>query len=184
MREVFEDLTEEQIKETMPSFCIMDLMIRGLMRGKVVQTLVDNGIKVHLVGGGWEELECKHPENMVLYGTMNSKGCLEIQRKSKICLNVMPWFKRGAHDRIFNTMLNGSVCVTDSSEYLDEVLTEDDVAFYSLKEMEKLPDIVKGLLSDIERMQAIADHGYRTALEQHSWAKRPEILHNFIEEIE
>lgn len=181
MHEVFEDLTEEQIKETMPSFCIMDLMIRGLMREKAVQVLVDSGIKVHLIGGGWEELECKHPENMVLYGTMNSKGCLEIQRKSKICLNVMPWFKRGAHDRIFNTMLNGSVCVTDSSEYLDEVLTEDDVAFYSLKEMDMLPEIVKGLLAEPEKMQRIADHGYETALKHHSWAKRAEVLHNYIE---
>ena len=35
---------------------------------------------------------------------------------------------------------NGSVCVTDSSEYLDEVLTENDVAFYSLKEFTEFYD--------------------------------------------
>lgn len=184
MHEVFEDLTEEQIKDTMPSFCIMDLMIRGLMREKAVQVLVDAGIKVHLVGGGWEELECEHPENMVQYGTMNSAGCLEIQKKSKICLNVMPWFKQGAHDRIFNTMLNGGVCVTDTSEYLEEVLTGEDVAFFSLKEIDKLPKIVKELLSDPERMQKMADHGYETAHNYHSWAKRAEILHKYIEEME
>ena len=96
----------------------------------------------------------------------------------------MPWFKNGAHDRIFNTMLNGSVCVTDSSEYLDEVLTDDDVAFYSLSEIEKLPRIVKGLLDDPERMQKIAEHSYKTALEEHSWAKRAEILHKYFEENE
>ena len=65
-----------------------------------------------------------------------------------------------------------------------EVLTEEDVAFYSLKELEKLPEIVKDLLADPEKMQKIADHGYTTAMEQHSWAKRAEILHNYIEEIE
>lgn len=184
MHEVFTELTEQQIKETMPSFCIMDLMIRGLMRERAVQVLVDSGIKVHLVGAGWEELECEHPENMVQYGPMNSEGCLEIQEKSKICLNVMPWFKQGAHDRIFNTMLNGGVCVTDSSEYLDEVLTDKDVAFFSLKELDKLPEIVKDLLANPNKMQEIADHGYETALKYHSWAKRAEVLHNYIEEIE
>ena len=96
----------------------------------------------------------------------------------------MPWFKQGAHDRIFNTMLNGGVCVTDSSEYLDEVLTEEDVSFFSLKELDKLPEIVKALLADPEKMQAIADHGYATALKYHSWAKRAETLHNYMEETE
>lgn len=182
MHEAFADLTEEQIKETMPSFCIMDLMIRGYVREKAVKLLVDGGIKVHLVGAGWEELECKHKENMVLHGPMDSEGCLAIQEKSKICLNVMPWFKKGAHDRIFNTMLNGGVCVTDTSEYLEEVLTDEDVVFFSLEEMEKLPDIVKELLADTKKMQRIADHGYETALQNHSWAKRAETLHRYIEE--
>ena len=184
MHEVFTDLTEQHIMDTMPSFCIMDLMIRGLMRERAVKLLVDSGIKVHLVGAGWEELECEHPENMVQYGPMNSEGCLEIQEKSKICLNVMPWFKQGAHDRIFNTMLNGGVCVTDGSEYLNEALTDEDVAFFSLKEMEKLPEIVNSLLADPEKMQKIADHGYNTAKMYHSWAKRAETLHKYIEEIE
>ena len=151
-----DDLTEEQIKETMPSFCIMDLMIRGMMRGKVVKELVDNGIKVHLVGGGWEELECEHPENMVLYGTMNSKGCLEIQRKSKINLNVMPWFKDGAHDRVFNSILNDAVCVSDESRYLREELAEGEgLCYYDLSQLEELPKLVKSLLVDEKRREEI-----------------------------
>ena len=50
--------------------------------------------------------------------------------------------------------------------------------------IDKLPEIVKALLADPEKMQAIADHGYAMALKYHSWAKRAETLHNYMEENE
>lgn len=182
MIEEFGVLTEEEMKATMPSLCILDLIIRGIMRERAIISLIDNGIKVHIIGAGWEELPCKHPENMIRHGIMNSEGCLRIQSQSKICLNVMPWFKEGAHDRIFNTMLNGSVSLTDSSKYLDEVLTKDDAYFYSLREINHLSDMVGKLLADNEMMQSIADHGYETARKAHTWQQRAEVLHDFIEQ--
>lgn len=45
---------------------------------------------------------------------------------AKVSLNVMPWFKDGAHDRVFNSILNGAVCVTDPSRYLEEELHEGE----------------------------------------------------------
>lgn len=105
--------------------------------------------------------------------------------QTKISLNVMPWFKDGAHDRIFNTMLNGAVCLTDSSIYLDGILHDnEDCAIYSLEQMEKLPEIVSSLLADHDLMQRIADGGDRLALAGHTWAHRARVLHELIEAAE
>lgn len=92
------------------------------------------------------------------------------------------WFKDGAHDRIFNTMLNGAVCLTDSSVYLDEILhDQEDCALYSLSQMERLPEIAASLLADPDRMQRIADKGDELAQAGHTWAHRAKVLHELIE---
>ncbi len=148
-----------------------------------MQELVDAGIKVHVFGDGWELLECRHPENLMIMNSLNSEGCLKKLCQTKLSLNVMPWFKNGAHDRIFNSMLNGAVCLTDSSIYLDEILCDGrNCSLYSLKNMERLPEIAKELLSDPERMQEIADGGYGLAQAGHTWAHRAVVLHNLVEE--
>ena len=154
---------------------------RQTFRGRAVQVLADAGIKVHVFGDGWDLLDCKHPENLMIMNSLNSEGCLKKLCQTKLSLNVMPWFKDGAHDRIFNTMLNGAVCLTDSSVYLDEILHDGtDCSIYSLSEMEKLPEIARGLLEEPDRMQRIADSGYEMAKAGHTWAHRAELLHDLI----
>ena len=173
----------EELKKAMAALTFIDLYVRYTFRGRAVQELVDAGITVHVFGDGWNLLECRHPENLRIMNSLNSEGCLKRLCQTKLSLNVMPWFKNGAHDRIFNTMLNGSVCLTDSSIYLDEILHDGkDCRLYSLKEMERLPEIAKELLADPDRMQAVADGGYELAKAGHTWAHRAKELHNLVEE--
>ena len=181
LREIGE-VPEEELKKAMASLTFIDLYVRYTFRGRAVQELADAGIKVHVFGDGWDRLECKHPENLILMNNLDSEGCLKKLRQTKLSLNVMPWFKDGAHDRIFNTMLNGAVCLTDSSTYLDEILEDQkNSTIYSLSEMEKLPEIAGALLEDIDKMQSIADSGYQLAQEGHTWAHRAGVLHKLVE---
>lgn len=176
------EVPEEELKKAMAATTFIDLYVRYAVRGKAVQQLVDEGIKVHVFGDGWQLLPCEHPENLILMDKLDSVGCLKKLCQSKISLNVMPWFKDGAHDRIFNTMLNGAVCLTDSNPYLDRILHDgEDCSIYSLEHMERLPEIVSALLGDTERMQKIADEGYQMAKAGHTWAHRAEELHKLIE---
>ena len=97
----------------------------------------------------------------------------------------MPWFKDGAHDRIFNTMLNGAVCVTDSSIFLDTILQDgENAALYSLDSLGRLPEMIKGLLDDPMRMQRIADTGYQMAKNGHTWEHRAEEIMKILESID
>lgn len=175
------EVPEEELKKTMAALTFIDLYVRYTFRGRAVQELVDAGVKVHVFGDGWELLECRHPENLMIMNSLNSEGCLKKLCQTKLSLNVMPWFKDGAHDRIFNTMLNGALCLTDSSVYLDEILHDGtDCMIYSLAQLEKLPEIAKGLLEDPDRMQRIADNGYEMAKAGHTWAHRANLLHDLI----
>lgn len=182
LRREIPEITEEELKETMGNLIFLDLYARSYVRGKAVQVLVDGGIKVAVFGGGWEELECAHPENLILGKGVNSITCLKMISLAKMSLNVMPWFKDGAHDRIFNTLLNGALLITDSSIYLDEILRDgENCLLYDPENMETLPDRVKKLLNDPEKMKQIIHAGYELAANGHTWQDRADFLSEIIE---
>ena len=182
LRREIPKITEEELKETMGNLIFLDLYARSYVRGKAVQVLVDGGIKVAVFGGGWEELECAHPENLILGKGVNSITCLKMISLAKMSLNVMPWFKDGAHDRIFNTLLNGALLITDSSIYLDEILRDgENCLLYDPENMEMLADRVKKLLDDPEKMKQIIHAGYELAANGHTWQDRADFLSEIIE---
>ena len=182
IRREIPEVTHEELKLVMSKLTFIDLYIRYRIRGDVVAALADGGIRVNAFGGGWDRLDCKHPENLVDGSPLDSEGCLKKLCQTKISLNVMPWFRDGAHDRIFNSMLNGTLCLTDSNGYLDHILHDgEDCRLYDLTRLDLLPDIVKELLSDEDRMQGIIDNGYEMARAEHTWAHRAKALHDLIE---
>lgn len=173
-----EDIDEEGVKNTMPNMIMIDLYVRHYFRGKVVKNLVDAGLKVHCVGAGWERLDCSHPENLIQTAQADSLTCLQEISRAKISLNVMPWFKDGAHDRVFNSMLNGAVCFTDWSRYMTEVLEDGtDLIFYELNQLEQLPEQLHMLLADRQRWERLQRQGFETAASAHTWAHRARQLH-------
>lgn len=184
IRREIPEVTEEELKKVMSKLTFIDLYVRFKTRGEAVKALAEAGIKVNVFGGGWDRLECKRPENLIVGNSLDSVGCLKKLCQSKISLNVMPWFRDGAHDRIFNSMLNGALCLTDSSAYLDEILHDKtDCRIYSTAHLEELPDIVYGLLSNPPGLQEIIDNGYRLAKSAHTWEHRAAALHDVIEGI-
>ena len=171
------EVTHEELKMLMSKLTFIDLYVRFTTRGEAVRALADAGIKVNVFGGGWDQLECKKPENLIVGNSLDSVGCLKKLCQSKISLNVMPWFRDGAHDRIFNSMLNGALCLTDSSVYLDEILKDrENCRMYSTADIEALPDMVYGLLANPSGLQQIIDKGYNLAESSHTWEHRAALL--------
>lgn len=108
-----------------------------------------------------------------MYGSGYSQDCLDKIAQSKLSVNVMPWFKDGAHDRIFNSMLNGAVSVSDDSTYLRQVFNDrEDICFYSLKNVNEVVDIVQELLDNPSLMKDIASVAYDKCIKMHTWKQR------------
>lgn len=176
-----EDITEDGIRELMPNMIMIDLYVRHYFRGEVVKHLVDSGIRVACFGTRWNLLECSCPENIIAGPLLRSEECLREISRAKISLNVMPWFKDGAHDRVFNSMLNGAVCFTDWSNYLEEELSDGkDVMFYELDHLKQLSEGIRELLCHRERWEEIQHRAYKTAAERHTWENRAWRIHKEI----
>lgn len=174
----------DQLRIALHKMIFIDLYVRNYWRGKAVRTLVNAGIPVHVVGKGWEELEdVRHPECLKLHSQTASVTCLEMLADAKVSLNVMPWFKDGAHDRVFNSILNGAVCVTDPSCYLEEELHEGEgVCYVALQDMDALPEKVKDLLQNDSGRNEIVRRGRAIVEQKHTWAERAKTLAAWIAE--
>lgn len=176
-----EDITEDGIRELMPNMIMIDLYVRNYFRGEVVKHLADSGLRVTCFGTGWDLLKCSHPENITIGPLLKSEECLREISRAKISLNVMPWFKDGAHDRVFNSMLNGAVCFTDWSNYLEEELSDgEDIMFYELDNLKQLSESIRALLHHRERWEQIQRRAYKTAADRHTWEDRARRIHKEI----
>lgn len=181
MKEELGKLSDTQLRDCYKNMIFIDLWVRFEYRARAVRELADSGHKIHLFGAGWDALDCKKPQNLIIGGGVNSQKCLEMIAQSKISLNVMPWFKDGAHDRIFNTMLNGAVSLTDNSVYLKEILEDGkNVKFYNLHEISEIGQKADELLRDQELLKSIAECGYHKAKEFHTWKERAKQIHHYI----
>ncbi len=156
-----------------PNLSYADLYVRFYFRGLAIKTLVDNGFKVDTYGASYNYLNLKKRDKLIEHGNVFSQDCLDALAKSKLSLNVMPWFKRGAHDRVFNSMLNGALVLTDPSSYLEEIYEDKkDLAFYDLKSMEDLLVSADRFLSDRNYFEEVQERAYRKTLESHTWKNR------------
>ena len=174
IREEFGDkVTDDYLRECFRNMIFLDLQARHYYRGKAVAAIADAGFRIDVYGAGYDTLSCSHPENIISHGNVNSLKCLEALARSKVSLNVMPWFKDGPHDRVFNSMLNGAVCLSDHSTRLDEMFRDHtDIAFYSLNSINELPDIYEKIISDEKLLVEIQQNAYKKALKDNTWSSR------------
>lgn len=176
------EISDIEFAEVMAHMNFIDLYVRNSRRGNVIRTIVHAGIPVEVVGDGWEKLPCSNPQLLKIHAQSNTRDCLALMQRAQISLNVMPDFKDGAHDRIFSSILNGAVCVSDSSIYLKENLPEGTgICYYDMRQLEALPLLLKGLLKDSQKREEIVKKGYETVKEKHTWKKRAEDIINWIE---
>lgn len=94
--------------------------------------------KIVIYGKGWDARDEAWQPNVSINARISSEECNRMLGKAKIGLNCMPWFKDGCSERVFNIMLNGAVCLTDTSKYLLERFEHgNELVFYNLEDMEK-----------------------------------------------
>jgi glycosyltransferase involved in cell wall biosynthesis len=97
-------------------------------------------------------------------------------------LNIMPVFPRGAHDRIFSAMLNSSISVSDTNDYIASLFEDGrDGVFFRWSDLDRVPDRLADLLADPDRIDAIAAHGRQLCVGQHDWADRARRLLKIVE---
>lgn len=180
MEAYFQTMAPE-LTEQMQLICIYAVYrdvvrtIRAMYQEKIIGMLAQAGIPVTIYsGGGWHKMGEAYQGIVTVKERVHPAKCLELIGNSKICLNIQPWFKNGAHERVYNAMLNEAVCVTDTSEYLTRHYTHGrDIIFYELNRLDKFVEDVKYVLASPEYAKTIIDNQRQRAADQ-TWADRLE----------
>ncbi len=150
-----------------------EVNVRGIIQDNVLKTLAHNGIHVDIFGGGWKQEEYEAYPCLHFHGQVAPEECPELCRDARMMLNLQPWFKDGAHDRIFNAMLGGAVALTEWTPYLDETFEMGrDIIFFHPGDPQNLADNVKYLLDRPQEALAVAEGGRQKAEEKHTWENR------------
>lgn len=179
-----EETTEREFHELVCTLMPVDAYARVYFRDKIIRILVNAGIQVHVYGNGWNNFELAYKENLIIEPG-NAYIAQKAVANAKISLNMMPWFKSGFQERIASAMLSGTVALTDSSEYIDNIFEDGkDLVLYSLKELDRLPEIVFDLLKNPDKAKKIAEAGREKARAEHTWYHRAKEILDIVNEFQ
>lgn len=159
----------------------VDTYTRALDRVELLRNIKD--AEVHVFGGrGWQDGEedardwrelLDGKENIVVHPSVAFEQAQEIMRQSKICLNSMPFFKHGTHERVLLALAAEAVVVSSPSSYLESYI-EDERGFftYTHGKWDELNTLLRQLLSDESSRQEAAERGRKVVGIEHSWHVR------------
>lgn len=175
--------TGQEFMEMFYSFRRVFIELASYYRNKVIKTLLEDKITLHVFGDTWKESPVWGHPGLICHEEVSAQEALEVYAKSKLSLNIMTWHKDGFTERIANAMLQKSVVVTDRTTYLEKnFVNGEDLLLFDLGHLQKLPEQIRELLDDEEKRKRMAENGYRKASLHHTWKQRAEKILEFIEE--
>lgn len=149
------------------TFYLADTYVRCVNRKNLVLALDKCEHKLDLFGGLWEELNLKHA---TIHREIPFNLTFTVFSKSKLCVNIMPNFKAGSHDRVFSAQLNGAVSLTDPTTLLKKEYKDgENILFYELDDIDAVTAKTDVALSDPSALKKIAQMGYSIAAKKHTW---------------
>ena len=147
--------------------------VRRHFKQLAMRALDEAGIEVEVYGDNWNDNDYEYGKNIHFHDRVSSEACNKLACQAKICLNFMPWFKDGCSERVFNAMLNGSVCLSDRSGYLEGNYKDGkDIVFFDLNNPSQMVMDVKWLLQNPKAAEQIAFLGYEHAYHEDTWVCR------------
>ncbi|MBR1622401.1 MAG: glycosyltransferase family 1 protein [Pseudobutyrivibrio sp.] len=156
------------------TFYLADTYVRCVNRTKLVLELDKCEHKLDLFGGLWEELDLKHA---TIHREIPFNLTFTVFSKAKLCVNIMPNFKAGSHDRVFSAQLNGAVSLTDSTTLLrQEYKDGENILFFDLDNIENVSSTADSKLNNIDSLKKIAQGGYAIAKANHTWANIADVI--------
>lgn len=174
LREIHFEISDREFEVLEHMMGPLDNYQRACMRVAIIESLLQRGIQVTVVGAGWDCYEGKGAENLTI---LSDKGLditevIELMGRSKIVLNNTNILD-GMHERIITAMLANAVCVTNEYDMMDNFFENGkELVTFPLNHIEKVPQLVADLLANPDRAERIAEAGYQAAICAHTWEHR------------
>lgn len=156
--------------------------IRAIDRLKLIQSVKD--ARVYIFGGacfrppgrvkGWQEYFAGNP-HVTVHPAIPMDAAIEIMKKSKICLNSMPFFKNGTHERLFLGAACGCLMVNTDTLWVRNHF-EEDLVLYKPRQWSDVNDKINYYLAHEAERKAMAEKARERVMRYHTWDKRVEEL--------
>lgn len=165
-------------------FECIDKYSRGLDRVELIRSI--KSAKVHIFGElfeddrfgakGWRDF-LGDRKNVLFHNPVAYEESLKILLKSKICLNSSPFFKGGAHERIFAGLAAGALVITGENHYLSDIFCEGkELLFYRPCERERVDELVNRYLQAEEARREAVALGREKVRRAHTFDSRAALL--------
>jgi spore maturation protein CgeB len=165
----------------------VDNYVRGKDRVELIRSI--KKAQIHVFGGTayWrkepEILDWNHSlasqKNVTIHPAVTFKDSLSILKQSKICLNSMPFFKNGTHERIFSGLACGSLPITTDNLWIRDHFTQgEDILLYrhAPEGWKEVDEIVNDYLADPVKRERIVSRGREKVMRYHTWDVRVQQL--------
>jgi hypothetical protein len=157
-------------QETADLVRMMELYVRSRFRHDAVVALARAGIRLTVVGRGWDGIAL--PGNVERLAPLAYAELFSLAGRSRICIDASTYLS-GANDRVFNYALNGAVCFTNATGYLQPAMGKEEwLCFYSMRELDALAERVRELLASPRRLRETGERARRAVLASHTWRNR------------
>lgn len=165
-----------------------DMYIRSLHRHELLKSLAENGIPLTVCGPGYEKADWVKRENVTVISQQTFEDTIKLMSRAKIVVSLMAGFTKGCHDRVFNAMLNGAVCLSEKNIYMEENF-QDGISYIGF-DKEKITEkkdaqivrTVKWLLENEQQREEIAAAGQVVAEKEHTFMVRTKHLLQHIQD--
>lgn len=158
----------------------VDFYMRGIERIELIRSIRD--AQVHIFGSpSWREEQpvktwedyFKDQKNVTIHPPIEYAQSLEILKRTKICLNSMPMFKNGSHERIFAALACGALPLTSDNLFVrDHFIDGQDLLLFQFGHLDGVNDLVNHYLSNETERSELAESGRRKVMESHTWDQR------------
>ncbi|MCR4850423.1 MAG: glycosyltransferase, partial [Lachnospiraceae bacterium] len=142
-------------------------------RKGIIEYLAQRGFSVCLCGNEpWRDIAERYPGNVSYEGMLSPRECIEYISRTKVLINDLPYFAEGAHERVFNGMLNGAVVLSNPSRYLEERFTDkDSILYWDGRDYETVAAKIRQVLDDDGYRISIIQKA-RSLVENDTWQDR------------
>jgi hypothetical protein len=148
----------------------VEWFLRARFRRDAVLALAGSGLRMLVVGRGWESVDL--PASVEHRTEIEYESLLRLPGRARICLDCSTYLD-GANDRVFTYALNGAACFTNAAGYLRGQFGGDGgVRFYSMLQLDALAESMRELLARPAALRAAAEHARARVLAAHTWRNR------------
>lgn len=167
---------------------LLERYLKGRERVELVKSITD--AKVLLLNGhtqgqsGWEKVIGDDQDNITLHEPVSYYDGIELMKRSKIVLNSFSKNKEGAHDRVFNSLACGALCLTNENIFLKESFADEkNILFYQPSKLEEVNAKLNKYLRDDDLRKGVAAAGRKEVMAHHTWDHRLEALSDLWKEL-